>query len=51
MRYSVTANRKYKYVKVYRVTKRVTGGTNKLSELTEKLLERLMKGKKGEGQA
>ncbi len=51
MRYAVTVNRKYKYVKVYRVVKRVSGGTNKLSEFTARFIDRLVQGKKAKGQA
>lgn len=45
----VAVNRKYQYVKVYKVLKRVNESTNRLSEFTAKLIDRFMQKGKGTG--
>ncbi|MGC8675953.1 MAG: hypothetical protein ACP5T3_00340 [Candidatus Micrarchaeia archaeon] len=47
MIYAVTINKKYSYIKVYRIVKRIGGSENKLSKAFENLVNRLV-AKKGE---
>ncbi|MDE1873664.1 MAG: hypothetical protein KGI04_00905 [Candidatus Micrarchaeota archaeon] len=49
MKYLVTINRKYQYVRVYNVLKKMNESTNPLSKAAERLIGRFVLKKKGEG--
>lgn len=49
MIYAVTVNRKYQYVKVFKILKKMNESTNPLSKAAEKLIGRFILKKKGEG--
>ncbi|MCL5239054.1 MAG: hypothetical protein M1286_01100 [Candidatus Marsarchaeota archaeon] len=47
MRYAVAVNRKYQYVKVYNILKRINENTNPLSRAASRFVERFLLKKKG----
>ena len=50
-RYQVTINKKVRYIKVYKVLKRVNQNTNFVSDLMLKLVDKYILKKKGLGEA
>jgi hypothetical protein len=46
MRYSISVNRKYRYIKVYNVLKRPNESTNKISKMVSSFLEGMLTKKK-----
>ena len=47
MRYSVSINRKYQYVKVYNILKKVNENMNPVSKAAARFVDRLFSHKKG----
>ncbi|MDE1854800.1 MAG: hypothetical protein KGH57_00560 [Candidatus Micrarchaeota archaeon] len=49
MKYFVAVNRKYQYVKVYNVIKKINENTNALSKATSRFIDKFLLKKKGTG--
>ena len=47
MKYSVTVNRKYQYVKVYNIVKKINENTNALSKAASRFVDRFFLKRKG----
>ena len=48
MKYAATVNKKYRYVKVYKIVKKINESTDPLSRFTASLVERFLLKKKEE---
>jgi hypothetical protein len=42
MRYSISVNKKYKYIKIYNILKRPNENTNKISKAVSAFLEKML---------